>query len=183
MKKFIFVMILLLLLVVGCGKSPTELTVEDSNEDGVYHIDSSDGLLGVVDLFIMPETIQGVGTTLYNGPVSNIGYVIFERDDLAKKIFGDSYIGAGDISPQAGTQWDFDKWYTIRLVIYESGIAGWVVVFLQSLGLDFFDSLQDYMIDEVYEVDVYLSSEGREGEIFQNMKIISWQEVTDEYKK
>ncbi len=48
----------------------------------------------------------------------------------------------------------------IRLVIYESGLAGWVVSFLQYLGLDFFESLEEYMIDEVYEIEVLLEDNG-----------------------
>lgn len=177
MKKIIFlVLVTLLFLLVGCGEKITEATIEDSNEDGVFHIDSSSGLLGVVDLFVMPKTIQGVAISLYNGPASNIGYDIFERDNPSAKIFADSYISTGDISSQAGTQWTFDRWYTIRLVVYESGLAGWIVSFLQSLGLDFFDSLADYMIDDIYEVDLYLSSNQ------ENIRISNWRNVTDQHK-
>jgi hypothetical protein len=48
----------------------------------------------------------------------------------------------------------------VRLVVYKSGLSGAIVNFIQLLGLDFFDSLEDYMIEQIYENDVFLSSDG-----------------------
>jgi hypothetical protein len=48
----------------------------------------------------------------------------------------------------------------VRLVVYKSGLSGAIVNFIQFLGLDFFDSLEDYMIEQIYENDVFLSSDG-----------------------
>jgi hypothetical protein len=179
MKNLIFVvtLILLMLLITSC-EQVTEVTISDDNEDGIYHVEPEDEFLGNVELFMMPWTIQGSAINLLNGPVPKIAYDIFKRDDSSFKYFGDSYITSGGNSFQSGTQLPYDEWIRIRLVVYESGLAGWIVVFLQSLGLDFFESLEDYMIDEVYEADVYLSSEdGR-----RNVKISSWQKSTSKYK-
>lgn len=175
MKTIIFLVILF--LIISCTEAPTEITVEDSNEDGIYHVEPGDEILGNVELFMMPWTIQGSAINVLNNPVSNIAFDMFKRDDSAFKYFGDAYISAGGNSFQSGTQLPYDEWLRVRLVIYESGLAGWIVSFLQSLGLDFFDSLSDYMIDEVYEADVYLSSDGEQ----QNMKVSSWQKATGNY--
>lgn len=48
----------------------------------------------------------------------------------------------------------------VRLVVYKSGLSGVIVSLIEALGLDFFDSLEDYMIDQIYENEVFLSSDG-----------------------
>ncbi len=179
MKNLIFVMIPLFLLVVGCGEeiTITEVQINDENEDSIYHVRPEDEFLGNVELFLMPWTIQGSAINLLNGPVPKIAYDISKRDDSSFKYFGDSYITSGGNSFQSGTQLPYDEWLRVRLVVYESGLAGWVVVLLQNLGLDFFESLEDYMIDEIYEADIYLFSEDEQ----RGVKNISWQKVTDKY--
>ncbi|MDP8267882.1 MAG: hypothetical protein P9L97_04060, partial [Candidatus Tenebribacter davisii] len=77
-------------------------------------------------------------------------------------------------SLQSGTLLPIDQWVKIRLVIYESGLAGWIVTFLQYLGLDFFDSVEDYMIDEVFEIEVLLEDNGGEIRITKGI----WKKIT-----
>jgi len=48
----------------------------------------------------------------------------------------------------------------VRIVVYKSGLSGIIVSFIEALGLDFFDSLEDYMIEQIYENDVFLSAKG-----------------------
>jgi hypothetical protein len=177
MKIIIVFLVILLFLLVGCGEKTTEIIVEDLNQDSVYRIGSESGLLGNVDMHMIPWTIQGSAIVLINGPGSHIGYDIRKKDDYAYIYFADSYVSAGGHSLQSGTQLSLDEWLRVRLVIYESGLAGWIVSLLQSLGLDFFESLEDYMIEQVYEADVYLSSEPSKG-----IKISEWQKATQKYK-
>lgn len=176
MKK-IFFLTVLLFIMIGCDEKVTEVTVEDTNEDGIYHVAPGDELLGNVEFFMMPWTVQGSAILLINGPGSNVGYDIRKRDDNAFIYFADSYISSGGNSFQSGTQLPYNEWLRVRLVVYKSGLAGWVVSFLQGLGLDFFDSLADYMIEEIYEVDVRLSLEKD-----RRIKISEWRGVTQKYK-
>ena len=167
-KIYLSVSAVLILFFISCtDKKPTEVTIQDNNEDQVYNISPQSGLIGNVDLHLIPETIQGSAIVIINGPGSAIGYDIRDINDPAFIYFADSYISAGGNSLQAGTSLPTNKWVKIRLVIYESGLAGWVVSFLQYLGLDFFDSLEDYMIDEVYEIEVLLEDNGAEKKIIK----------------
>ena len=175
-KIYLFVLVILTLFFISCTEEkPTEVTVQDNNEDQVYNISPQSGLIGNVDLHLIPETIQGSAIVIINGPGSAIGYDIRDIDDPAFIYFADSYISAGGYSLQTGTILPTNKWIKIRLVIYESGLAGWVVSFLQYLGLDFFDSLEDYMIDEVYEIEVLLEEIGGERKITKD----AWKKITD----
>lgn len=158
MKK-IALLIMALFVFFACSEKPTEFIISDENEDGNFHIAPSSGLLGNVDLHVMPFTIQGSAIVLINGPGASIGYDIRDRDDSSFIYFADSYIGAGAYAMQTGTQIPTNKWTHIRLVIYKSGLSGYVVSFLELLGLDFFDSVEDYMIEDVYEADFMFASD------------------------
>ncbi|MCF7793894.1 MAG: hypothetical protein K9N09_09125 [Candidatus Cloacimonetes bacterium] len=162
MKRGFFFISLLILICFFCNscseQKTTEVTVQDNNQDEVYSIGPQSGLLGNVDLLLIPETLQGSAIVIINGPGSAIGYDFRNLDNSSIIYFGDSYIAAGGNSLQSGTLIPLNEWVKIRLVIYESGLAGWVVTFLQYLGLDFFDSVEDYMIDEVFEIEVILES-------------------------
>ena len=162
-KIYLFMILILTLFIISCTEEKTtKVTVQDNNEDQVYNISPQSGLLGNIDLHLIPETIQGSAIVILNGPGSAVGYDIRDLDNSSIIYFADSYIAAGGNSLQSGTFLPIDQWVKIRLVIYESGLAGWIVTFLQYLGLDFFDSVEDYMIDEVFEVEVLLEDNGGE---------------------
>lgn len=153
MKKFLcFIAILMLMFLVSC-ESPTKYKVIDSNQDGDYPIPSSSGILGNVDLRMIQSTIQGSAIILINGPGAAIGYDIRDKNDFSFIYFADSYIAAGGYAMQTGTQIPVNKWTHIRMIIYKSGLSGYIVSFLEFLGLDFFNSVEDYMIENVYEAD------------------------------
>ncbi|MDD4290467.1 MAG: hypothetical protein PHH83_04360 [Patescibacteria group bacterium] len=150
---FIMVLTISLFVVFSCSEKPSQVRLSDQNEDANFHVPASSGLLGNVDLHVIPETIQGSAIILINGPGVSIGYDIRDKDDNSFIYFADSYISAGGNTIETGTIIPYNKWIHIRLVIYESGLSGYVVSFLELLGLDFFDSLEDYMIDSIYEAD------------------------------
>jgi len=144
-----------LVLIVGCSESPTEVTVEDSNEDFVYHIGPDDGLLGNVDLYIFLETMQGVSVLLINGPGNPIGYQI-RKDDII--YCQDSYIGSGGNTFQSGTSLPFNTWVNVNLVVYKSTFVGWLWPIA-----DLWDVLYDAIVDATYEIEVMIVYEsGRE---------------------
>ena len=166
-------------MLVTCTETNiTEVTVQDANQDQVYVITPQSGLLGNVSLFLIPETLQGSAIVILNGPGSSIGYDIRDLDEPSIIYFADSYVSAGGSTLQSGTLLPLNRWIKVRLVLYKSGLAGWVVSFLQYLGLDFFESLEDYMVDEVFEIEVYLE-EGPDG---AKMKWTEWERI-ENFKK
>ncbi len=174
LHKVLFTIFFILFIVSCTEKNITEVTVQDTNQDKIYTITPQSGLLGNVSLFLIPETLQGSAIVILNGPGSSIGYDIRDLDEPSIIYFGDSYVAAGGSALQSGTLLPLNRWIKVRLVLYKSGLAGWVVSFLQYLGLDFFEQLEDYMVDAVYEIEVFLE-EGPEGKrVIWNQ----WEEVT-----
>ncbi len=156
-----FVLVLLIMsLIISCSESPTQVTIRDDNQDHVAHLAPDPNILGNTEMFFIPETIQGSAIWIINGPSANVGVDIRDKSNSAFIYYADSYIGAGSNSAQTGTQIPWNRWMRVRLVVYKSGLSGAIVNFIQLLGLDFFDSLEDYMIEQIYENDVFLSSDG-----------------------
>ncbi len=154
-------LLILCFFLFSCGDKATQITVRDSNQDTVAHLTPDPDFMGNTEIFFIPITVQGSAIWIINGPGANVGMDIRDRNNNAFIYFADSYIAAGDNTAQTGTQIPWDRWLKVRLVVYKSGLAGWVVSFLNSLGMDFFDSLEDYMIEDTYENEVYLSPNGK----------------------
>lgn len=171
LHRVLFTIFIILVFFSCTQKNITEVTVQDTNQDSVYTITPQSGLLGNVSLFLIPETLQGSAIVILNGPGSPIGYDIRDLDEPSIIYFGDSYVSAGGSALQSGTMLPLNRWIKVRLVLYKSGLAGWVVSFLQYLGLDFFQSLEDYMVDAVYEIEVFLVDD--KGEV--KMKWTEWE--------
>jgi hypothetical protein len=148
-------------LLFSCGKKATQITVRDDNQDAVAHMAPDPDIMGNTEIFFIPATIQGSAIWVINGPGANIGMDIRDKDNDAFIYYADSYISASGNTAQTGTQIPWGRWLKVRLVVYRSGLAGWVVSFLNALGMDFFDSLESYMIEQVYENEVYLSATGK----------------------
>ncbi len=149
----------LLALLAACS-DPSQVFLSDDNQDAVAHLSPDPQIMGNAELFFIPGTIQGSAIWVINGPAANVGIDIRDIDNPSFIYFADSFISAGSNKAQTGTQIPWNKWMRVRLVVYESGLAGWVAVFLDSLGLDFFENLEDYMIEAIYEADIHLSSGG-----------------------
>lgn len=150
----------ILLLTLSCSDGPTQVTVRDDNQDQVAHLSPDPNILGNTEMFFIPETIQGSAIWIINGPGANVGVDIRDKSNSAFIYYADSYIGSGSNSAQTGTQIPWNRWMRVRLVVYKSGLSGAIVSFIELLGLDFFESLEDYMIEQIYENDVFLNSDG-----------------------
>jgi len=159
MKKVLGLLIIVLFLM-SCSDEPTKVTVRDDNQDKVAHLGPDPNLLGNTEIFFIPGTIQGSAIWIINGPGANVGIDIRDRENSSFVYYAYSYIGSGSNSAQTGTQIPWNKWMRVRLAVYKSGLSGIIVNFIQALGLDFFDSLESYMIEQIYENDVYLSGNG-----------------------
>lgn len=150
------------LLLLSCSEEPTKVMISDDNQDQVVHLNPDPQIMGNTEIYFIPGTIQGSAIWVINGPGSNIGLDIRAKSNSAFIYYADSYIAQGSNTAQTGTQIPWNKWLKVRMVVYESGLSGLIVSFLEALGLGFFDSLEDYMIEAVYEADIYLSSNGQQ---------------------
>lgn len=157
----ILLLLCFVISILSCSQEPTKVTVTDANRDLVAHLSPDPNILGNTEIFFIPATIQGSAIWLINGPGANIGVDIRDKANNAFIYFADSYIGKGDNVAQTGTQIPWGRWMRVRLVEYKSGLSGYVVSLLNALGMDFFNSLEDYMIEHIYESDLYLEQGGR----------------------
>ena len=161
MSRLLF-LLLISLFILSCEYQPTQVKVSDANQDAVAHLVPDPDIMGNTEIFFIPGTIQGSAIWVINGPGANVGLDIRDRDNNAFIYYADSYLSAGSNTAQTGTQIPWNRWLRVRLVIYKSGLSGWIVSALDAMGLDFFDSLEDYMIEETYENEVFLSSSGKQ---------------------
>ncbi|MFB3844842.1 MAG: hypothetical protein ACE14O_03705 [Candidatus Cloacimonadaceae bacterium] len=164
MKRFygICLLIFVSLFVLSCTEKPTQVKISDANQDAVAHLVPDPDVMGNTEIYFIPQTIQGSAIWVINGPGANIGMDIRDKNNSAFIYYADSYISKGDNTAQTGTQIPWNRWLRVRLVIYKSGLSGYIVSFIEMLGLDFFDSLESYMIEAVYVNDIYLSSNGKQ---------------------
>jgi hypothetical protein len=176
MRKIIFLLVVVVVFLMAC-EGPTRVYISDNNQDGVYHWGPGD-IIGNTSLDFHSATEDTPAyTVLLNLSPVNIGYDVRKRDDGSFVCFADSYISGNDESLQYG-QLPINEWLKIRIVIYKSGLLGAVVVFIESLGLDFFNDLQAYMIDSVHEAEfIFVPNKG-----VQKIKLsdLDWKEIPKE---
>lgn len=158
--KHLLLWLAIAILLFSCSDEPTKVTLNDSNRDAVAHLSPDPDILGNTELFFIPTTIQGSAIWILNGPGAHVGVDIRDTDNSAFIYYADSYIGKGSNSAQTGTQIPWNSWMRVRLVVYESGLSGIIISLIEAMGLDFFDSLESYMIDRIYETEVFLASDG-----------------------
>ncbi len=159
--RYLLFLCLLSLLWTSCSDEPTKVTVTDSNSDAVARLSPDPDIMGNTEIFFIPETIQGSAIWIINGPGANIGIDIRDKDNQNFIYFADSYIAKSNNAAQTGTQIPWNKWMRVRLVVYKSGLSGIIVNLIDSMGLNFFDSIEQYMIERIYETDVLLESSGK----------------------
>ncbi len=160
MKIWQVFLLVVMLIVLGCSETveeivpPTQVTINDSNEDGVWHV-PSDSILGNVDVWFLPNTMQGSAIWLINGPGRAVGFDVTNASDRSTVYFGDGYTGAGKFKAETGTTIPVQRWVYVRVVVYRT-FSGAIAAFLDALGAGFFDELQDVWIEAIYEAEVYL---------------------------
>ena len=162
--KTIKILFLIIIIISGCssdnGENPVasiEVTISDSNEDGVWNAGPEQGILGNTDIWFIPATLQGSAIWVINGPGSGIGFDVSKTDNPSLIYFGDSYIDAAEHVAQTGTLIPQDEWIHVRVIIYED-LPGWVIWFLNSLTNTFFSELETDWIQAIYEADIQLVS-------------------------
>ncbi|MDP2586841.1 MAG: hypothetical protein Q8P32_03660 [Candidatus Komeilibacteria bacterium] len=124
----------------------------------VYRIPSGE-LLGNVDLLLIKSTMQGDAIWLINGPARAVGLDITNAENRSIYYFGEGYTGAGNNHPATGTTLPLNTRIYVRLVVYRT-LPGGVIFFLQSIGQGFFDHLEDSWVEAVFEIEVFLNSDG-----------------------
>ena len=159
MKQVLFFLAMAAVLF-SCASEPTQITLVDENRDAVAHLSPDPDILGNTELFFIPVTIQGSSIWIINGPGANVGIDIRDSANSAFIYYADSFISRGSNSAQTGTQIPWNRWMRIRLAVYDSGLSGLIVSVIDGMGLDFFSNIEDYMVERIYETEIYLSGNG-----------------------
>lgn len=181
--KWLRIMPLIFLLLVGCateeeGESPVapvEVTINDANEDGVWHAGPEQGILGNTDVWFIPTTLQGSAIWVINGPANAVGFDVSMTENTSLIYFADSYIAAGGNEAQTGTLIPENIWVHIRVVVYKNTLPGWIIQFLEFLEDTFFDFVEPDWIEGVFEADILLVPGG------STVNSIQWKETTHLY--
>ena len=173
MKRLKIFWIVVAIILLGCSeeKKPTEVTMTDENEDRVWHV-PPDSILGNIDVWFIPGTIQGSAIWLINGPGRAVGFDVTDANDRSTVYFGDGYTGTGSHKAETGTTIPIRRWIYVRAVVYRT-FSGVIQAFIESLGASFFDNLEDVWIEGVYEAKVYLD--------YGSSQTIGWQNITSQY--
>lgn len=177
MKWQFFAFPFIIFLLGSCVKKetiinpPVQVNLTDANQDGVWHV-GADSILGNVDVWFIPNTMQGSAIWLINGPGRAVGFDVTNAEDRSTVYFGDGYTAAGKHKAETGTTIPVRRWVYVRIVVYRT-LSGAIAAFLDALGPGFFDELQDVWIEEIYEAEVYLDYDGSQTH--------GWQRVTNQY--
>jgi len=167
-------MLLTLILILVSCEAVNKISVDDSNQDEVWHVSPDQDMLGNVDVWFIPNTLQGSAIWVINGPARAIGFDVTNLERTTY-YYGDGYIGSGKNKAETGTIIPENQWILVRVVVYNT-LGGGFGVFLESLGAGFFDSVEDIWIEEVFEAQVFLSNS-------QPPEMMHFQRVTDYYTK
>lgn len=159
MKRIIFA-ILVATLLFSCGKEPTRVTLSDDNQDEVSHLPPNADVLGNTEVFFIPGTIQGSAIWILNGPGANVGIDIRDSNNSSFIYYSNSFISKGGNAAQTGTQIPVNRWMRVRLVVYKAGLSNIIINIIKGLGLDFFDGIQQFMIEKIYVVNLKVGSDG-----------------------
>lgn len=161
MKKIV-IFFLSLIILSACKKEEVinQIIVPDYNQDGEYVLSPMPGVLGNVKITIWPAfNADEAKISIENRLDSPIGYIIRDINDVSFVYFSDSYLGAKKTSTKYGTKLPIDQTLYIKLIAYNSSLSYALVLTIEGLGLDFWESIADYRdnLQQEYEAQIVLS--------------------------
>ncbi len=156
MKKFMYLIISCLLLglvviISSCEKEEIiieeiTISVEDAYDDGVYVLNPEPEILGNLQIKIWPSyTSFRSRIEVDNRLQSPIGFILRSKEDEAFVYYEKKYIKAegstesGDVSAIP-----LDKQLSLTIVVYNSTVSYAFVEIIEALGLDYWNSIEDY---------------------------------------
>lgn len=160
MRKII-VLLFLLLSFTFCKKEEVikQITVPDYNNDGAYVLEPAPGLLGNVEIVIWPSFNDKEAKIVVDNRLDQpIAYIIRDLNDISFVYFSDSYISAKGRSEKYGTNLPLNEVLYIKLIAYNSTLSYGLVLTIEALGLDFWQSISDYRdnLSQEYEGELIL---------------------------
>ncbi|MFP4514553.1 MAG: hypothetical protein ACLFNO_00935 [Parcubacteria group bacterium] len=155
MKKslyFIYCFLLLSMLLVfkSCKKEiiveEVIVYIQDAHDDGVYVLSPEPEILGNLEIKIWPSyTSTRSRIEVDNRLQSPLGFILRSKEDEAFVYYEKKYIKpegraeSGNISSIP-----FNKQLSLTIVVYNSTVSYAFIELIESLGLDYWDSIADY---------------------------------------
>jgi hypothetical protein len=156
MKKLVFFMticflLLLAIVISSCEKEESvieeiTISVEDAYDDGVYVLNPEPEILGNLQIKIWPSyTGFRSRIEIDNRLQSPLGFILRSKEDEAFIYFEKKYIKAegraesGEISTIP-----LNKQLSLTIVVYNSTVSYAFIEIIEALGLDYWNSIEDY---------------------------------------
>jgi|GEM_PF-1503549 hypothetical protein len=155
MKKFVYLVFFSffigIVLISSCKKEEIiveeiTISVEDAYDDGVYVLNPEPGVLGNLQIKFWPSyTSSRSRIEVDNRLQSPIGFILRSKEDEAFVYYEKKYIKAegraesGEISAIP-----FNKQLSLTIVVYNSTVSFAFIEVIESLGLDYWNSIADY---------------------------------------
>lgn len=159
MKNFILIMIsILLVLLVGCGEKITKVTevvIHDNNEDRVYTVPYG-SVLGPTSASYYEEYNE---ETTRNHSGTGMG-IDLRPDGGTIPYVAISFIAQGETKVETNVYIPLDVFFEATSVFYNPDLGSLIIQAIQLMGLDFFDQLEDWMVDSTYECLIRFSDYG-----------------------
>ena len=130
-------------LFFNCGK---DIKVVTPTTEGIARLPR----IGNVEIILDFNAIGGKSVSVSNGNDRAIGVYITKDDEPSIIVFSDGYVGKRGSSTHRGANFEYGWELRVTVVIYRN-LAGAIEAFLDALGADFLDHLQDIWIEERYE--------------------------------
>ena len=146
MKMFSVVFIGLLLFCCGCEERTTVL---QSDEEFYSY------MIGNVELIFNFTSIFGKELTMNNANDRAVGVYIVDNNDSSLIIFSDSWTWGGNSEVESDVNFNHNQELKVIVVIY-TDVSSFIANFIQALGPDFLEEIQDIWVQARYEEIVVL---------------------------
>lgn len=122
------------------------ISVEDAYDDGVYILNPEPEILGNLQIKIWPSyTSFRSRIEIDNRLQSPIGFILRSKEDEAFVYYEKKYIKAEDRAENGQVSAiPLDEQLSLTIVVYDSTVSYAFIEIIEALGLDYWDSIEDY---------------------------------------
>jgi hypothetical protein len=122
------------------------ISVEDAYDDGVYILNPEPEILGNLQIKIWPSyTSFRSRIEIDNRLQSPIGFILRSKEDEAFVYYEKKYIKAEDRAENGEVSAiPLDEQLSLTIVVYDSTVSYAFIEIIEALGLDYWDSIEDY---------------------------------------
>lgn len=146
MRNLLLLSVFLILSLSSCGD-----VINVGATEGLVRLPTVNNVEVVLDI----ESINGKTVRVSNANSRAVGVNIKKADDESVVVFSDSWIGGGKTVARSGVHFERGWHLLVTIVVYKDA-GGGVNGFIQSLGTDFLDDIQDFHIESQREMTVVI---------------------------